>query len=106
MWLLMLLALAVGCLVRLWLVLPARVRAPHSAPAIKARTASAKTLVVLGSGGHTAEMLTLIEKLDAKRYSPLLFVVAKSDSTSRKRVEATHATKVGASWVAIIKSLI
>jgi hypothetical protein len=45
-------------------------------------------------GGHTAEMTALIAGLDAKQYSPLLFVVAQTDTTTRKRVEALK-TKVG-----------
>lgn len=47
----------------------------------------AKTLVVLGSGGHTTEMLTLIESIKcsttyAHKYEPLIYVVASSDVTS------------------------
>ena len=52
------------------------------------RTKPIKTLVVLGSGGHTTEMLHLIQTLDPIRYTPLLYVVATTDSTSERRVEA------------------
>lgn len=47
-----------------------------------------KTLVVLGSGGHTTEMLHLLKNLDPKKYKPLLYVVAATDSTSLRRVDA------------------
>ena len=47
-----------------------------------------KTLVVLGSGGHTTEMLQLLQKMDPKLYSPLLYVVASTDDTSERRVKA------------------
>uniref|UniRef100_A0A7S1Y892 UDP-N-acetylglucosamine transferase subunit ALG14 n=1 Tax=Grammatophora oceanica TaxID=210454 RepID=A0A7S1Y892_9STRA len=47
-----------------------------------------KTLAVLGSGGHTTEMLQLLKTVDSKAYSPLIFVVAESDTTSERRVEA------------------
>jgi beta-1,4-N-acetylglucosaminyltransferase len=47
-----------------------------------------KTLVVLGSGGHTTEMLTLIRNLDAQRYAPMVLVVAQTDTTSIRRVQA------------------
>lgn len=47
-----------------------------------------KTLVVLGSGGHTTEMLALIKDLDAAIYSPLIYIVATSDDTSERRVAA------------------
>ena len=47
-----------------------------------------KTLVVLGSGGHTTEMLELMKKLDPVRYKPMVLVVASTDATSLKRVQA------------------
>jgi len=46
-----------------------------------------KTLVVLGSGGHTAEMLALMKNLDCKRYTPLHLVLADTDKTSRPKIE-------------------
>eukprot|EP00208_Stichococcus_sp_RCC1054_P002708 CAMPEP_0206134952 /NCGR_PEP_ID=MMETSP1473-20131121/331_1 /ASSEMBLY_ACC=CAM_ASM_001109 /TAXON_ID=1461547 /ORGANISM="Stichococcus sp, Strain RCC1054" /LENGTH=212 /DNA_ID=CAMNT_0053526609 /DNA_START=392 /DNA_END=1030 /DNA_ORIENTATION=+ len=39
----------------------------------------ATTMVVLGSGGHTAEMLTLLRGLDPTKYASLTFVVAATD---------------------------
>lgn len=38
-----------------------------------------KTMVVLGSGGHTAEMLTFLRSMRRQRYSPMVFVVAATD---------------------------
>lgn len=52
------------------------------------RTTPLKTLVVLGSGGHTTEMLNLIKNLDPHRYKPLIYIVATTDSTSLRRVSA------------------
>ena len=46
-----------------------------------------KTLVVLGSGGHTAEMLRLIADFDFERYGPLTLVTASTDTTSRAKAE-------------------
>ena len=46
-----------------------------------------KTLVVLGSGGHTAEMLRLIADFDFGRYGPLTLVTASTDTTSRPKAE-------------------
>ena len=45
------------------------------------------TLVVLGSGGHTAEMLRLITAFDFDRYGPLTLVTAATDTTSRAKAE-------------------
>uniref|UniRef100_A0A0N5AD54 UDP-N-acetylglucosamine transferase subunit ALG14 n=1 Tax=Syphacia muris TaxID=451379 RepID=A0A0N5AD54_9BILA len=40
---------------------------------------------VLGSGGHTTEMLSLLEELSPK-YTPRLYIVSKSDILSLKKV--------------------
>lgn len=45
------------------------------------------TLVVLGSGGHTAEMLRLITDFDFGRYTPLTLITAATDTTSRAKAE-------------------
>ena len=51
------------------------------------RSQRIKTLVVLGSGGHTAEMLRLITAFDFGRYGPLTLVTAATDTTSRAKAE-------------------
>lgn len=47
-----------------------------------------KTVIVLGSGGHTTEMLHLVKNLNPNRYGPFILIVAESDTTSLQRVEA------------------
>lgn len=49
-----------------------------------------RTLVVLGSGGHTSEMIQLIRHLSSERYHPLLFVKAATDTTSTGRLQAAN----------------
>jgi len=51
-----------------------------------------RTLVVLGSGGHTAEMMQLTKKLCVDRYAPVSFVVAATDNTSVPKVEALRVS--------------
>ena len=46
-----------------------------------------KTLVVLGSGGHTTEMIHLLEGLDPRIYDPIIYAAACSDKTSIPRLE-------------------
>jgi len=46
------------------------------------------TVIVLGSGGHTTEMLQLMKGLNPEQYTPLIFLVAQTDTTSLRRVEA------------------
>eukprot|EP01090_Pellita_catalonica_P021175 TRINITY_DN7855_c0_g1_i1.p1 TRINITY_DN7855_c0_g1~~TRINITY_DN7855_c0_g1_i1.p1 ORF type:complete len:212 (-),score=5.49 TRINITY_DN7855_c0_g1_i1:125-760(-) len=49
----------------------------------------AETLIVLGSGGHTAEMLTILKAMDCtKIYTPRHYVFADTDSHSQRKMEA------------------
>ena len=54
-----------------------------------------RTLVVLGSGGHTAEMFALLRALPPSRYAPRSYVLADTDSTSAAKVDA-HEAAIGA----------
>lgn len=54
------------------------------------RTNAISTVVVLGSGGHTTEMLELLKSLDPQQYAPLTFIVAQTDTTSLRRVDAMN----------------
>ena len=51
-----------------------------------------RTLVVLGSGGHTAEMFALLRALPPSRYAPRVYVLADTDTTSAVKVDAHEAT--------------
>jgi beta-1,4-N-acetylglucosaminyltransferase len=42
-------------------------------------------LIVLGSGGHTAEMLSLLRKLDPQRYTKRTYVFSSGDTLSASR---------------------
>jgi len=45
-----------------------------------------KTLVVLGSGGHTTEMITLLKSLDLGRFQPRCYFIADTDKMSEQRM--------------------
>jgi len=47
-----------------------------------------RTLIVLGSGGHTTEMLDLVKNLNPDCYRPIILVIANTDTTSLQRVKA------------------
>ena len=49
------------------------------------------TLVVLGSGGHTREMMAMISALDAEKYSPMWFVAADTDPLSMEKAKQFDA---------------
>ena len=54
-------------------------QAPH------ARSSPCRTMVVLGSGGHTAEMLRLLAGLRTDNYQPRVYVAAVGDQMSVKK---------------------
>ncbi|XP_065161974.1 UDP-N-acetylglucosamine transferase subunit ALG14 homolog [Atheta coriaria] len=59
------------------------------------RMKPAKTLICIGSGGHTTEMLTLMESLDFSNYTSRHYIMASSDSTSISKVNTfeSHINK-------------
>lgn len=62
------------------------------------------TLIVLGSGGHTAEMLRLVGSLDPDRYQPRLYVWAATDAHSQDKMQKFEASfgGVGQTRTAVI----
>ncbi|XP_045112639.1 UDP-N-acetylglucosamine transferase subunit ALG14 homolog [Portunus trituberculatus] len=84
-------------------------------PLVLPQHKTVKTLVVLGSGGHTVEMLKMVAALDPVKYSPRMYVVADTDEISHKKllevekdfkdeghymVEVVPRTReVGQSWI-------
>ena len=46
-----------------------------------------KTMIILGSGGHTTEMIRLLQELDPCTYTPIIYVLAESDTTSIERLQ-------------------
>lgn len=47
----------------------------------------AKTMIILGSGGHTTEMLKIVNRLSPVLYTPRVYVIADSDTTSQPRID-------------------
>ena len=92
----------------LWWVLPARLTGAARLKRAAPLGQTARTLVVLGSGGHTSEMLALLRHLDTTaRYKPLTFVLAETDRTSMPQARArddTATLAAAAEWVRITRS--
>jgi len=83
-----LLLVILAFLARAYMVL-ASIKKQRDSPERSTRTPlPIKTLVVLGSGGHTTEMLQMIQQLNPKVYDPLIYVIASTDDTSERRVQA------------------
>ncbi|XP_010538518.1 PREDICTED: UDP-N-acetylglucosamine transferase subunit ALG14 homolog isoform X2 [Tarenaya hassleriana] len=49
---------------------------------------SFSTLIVLGSGGHTAEMLSLLSVLQKDRFKPRFYITAATDNMSLQKARA------------------
>ena len=71
-----------------WMVLARKPPSPDngsSAPDVKKVT----TMIVLGSGGHTTEILRLASALNKDVYQPRTFVIAETDSSSEEKLRQT-----------------
>lgn len=75
------------------LFLTHKITTGHSKYASVKRQTSCKTLICIGSGGHTTEMLKLIETLDFVKYSPRYYVMASKDVTSAQKVKDLEQKK-------------
>lgn len=77
-------------------------------PRAKSRNHTTKTMIVLGSGGHTTEMMNLVSALDKHRYTPRHYVVADSDKLSVEKVkqfeEPTTSKSNSFHWTPIFRS--
>ena len=81
--------LAISFVRLLWILPSFRVQ-PQSS-----RKSSAKVVIVLGSGGHTAEMLRLIEPLNFDKYTQRVYVVSSGDTLSEGKARAFEIRKQG-----------
>ncbi|KAI3508734.1 hypothetical protein L1887_23747 [Cichorium endivia] len=54
------------------------------------------TLVVLGSGGHTAEMINLLSVLQPDRFSPRFYIAAATDNMSLQKARVFENSLQGA----------
>jgi beta-1,4-N-acetylglucosaminyltransferase len=59
------------------------------------RKSSAKVIIVLGSGGHTAEIIRLIEPLNFHKYTRRVYVVSSGDTLSEGKARAFEIRKHG-----------
>ena len=88
-------ASATAALVTIWLLRVAWLQLRRRTALQPAGCPPVQTMIVMGSGGHTAEMLTLLQGLDAASYAPREYVIATTDSTSAQRVEAFEKSWAG-----------
>ncbi|CAN1299216.1 UDP-N-acetylglucosamine transferase subunit ALG14 homolog [Linum perenne] len=52
------------------------------------------TLIVLGSGGHTAEMIDLVSGMRKDRYTPRFYIAATTDNMSLQKAQVLEASLI------------
>jgi beta-1,4-N-acetylglucosaminyltransferase len=57
------------------------------------RKSPAKTMIILGSGGHTTEMLEIVQCLNVENYEPRIYVLSEQDSNSCLKAIDVEARK-------------
>lgn len=50
------------------------------------KTTSLRTILCVGSGGHTSELLRLLKSLDPEKYQPRLYIAADNDLSSEVKI--------------------
>lgn len=78
-----LILIIIGAFARLLYILPIFRKKSVS----KAKNKKVETMVVLGSGGHTTEMLAMMRCLSDKIYTPVHYIISKTDTTSVKHLD-------------------
>ncbi|DBA03796.1 TPA: hypothetical protein N0F65_005686, partial [Lagenidium giganteum] len=98
---------------RVWsVIIPDRIKsrsygsknAAGTAPLSSSEQRQVRTMVVLGSGGHTTEMLKLIKGLNRKIYTPITFVIAATDKTSQEKTTIDWKPAASDSFLLIPRS--
>lgn len=62
---------------------------------IKQPKPTTRTIIVIGSGGHTTEMLRLVNTMNKSKFTPRLYILADSDMTSQVHIENAES---GTDW--------
>ncbi|RDL37786.1 UDP-N-acetylglucosamine transferase subunit ALG14 [Venustampulla echinocandica] len=81
---------------------------PHRNPHVKyPKTTPSHMVIVLGSGGHTAEMMSLMRDVDPRRYKHRTYIVSSGDGFSSSKafeIEKRIQTKYTATGIRITTS--
>lgn len=75
----------------------------HTKSPKKPRGHTLNTVIVLGSGGHTTEMLKLLKNFNFSRYTPTTFVLSHSDTTSIEKVISFKLQNIDLNYVRWIR---
>ncbi|KAM0904972.1 hypothetical protein ACQ4PT_017666 [Festuca glaucescens] len=87
---------AIPVLLSLLVVRVAYVLCRSGLPPLKPHAAGLRCLIVLGSGGHTAEMMNILTELQKDRFTPRYYVAALTDNMSLQKAQV-----LGLGWSSI-----
>ena len=78
-------------LTSVWFLLSRKLRSlrPRDSPGVT------RLCCVLGSGGHTTEMMKLVTSLPPETYSPRTYIMAETDRFSEAKVEELEKERLG-----------
>ncbi|KAL2524320.1 UDP-N-acetylglucosamine transferase subunit ALG14 [Abeliophyllum distichum] len=74
----------------------------RSKPLYTRSTEPLSTLIVLGSGGHTAEMLNLLAVLQKERFKPRYYVAAATDNMSLQKARVLEDSLVDKAGIEMV----
>lgn len=60
---------------------------------------SLRTILCIGSGGHTTELLRIVKNLDLKKYEPRLYIVADNDFSSEVKIHEAEKSEIDNTYV-------
>ncbi|XP_013199792.1 UDP-N-acetylglucosamine transferase subunit ALG14 homolog [Amyelois transitella] len=63
-----------------------------------------RTILCLGSGGHTTELLRLVKSLNCKKYNPRLYIIANNDKSSEVKMHSSEISQKDYSFTKIPRS--
>ncbi|XP_013169455.1 PREDICTED: UDP-N-acetylglucosamine transferase subunit ALG14 homolog [Papilio xuthus] len=94
----MLLLIIIACFIRVICVFCNVVRMECN---LAVQKSSLNTIICIGSGGHTTEMLRLIPIMNKNKFKPRLYILSDSDVCSEIKIHATErsATNYGLSRI-------
>lgn len=76
----------------------------RSLAATISRKKPAKTMIILGSGGHTAEMLRIVKYMNCNNYMPRIYVCASTDNISIEKVKSQEGIRNDYKIIKVIRS--
>lgn len=53
-----------------------------------------RTILCIGSGGHTTELLRIVKNLDSNKYEPRLYIVADNDFSSEVKIRNAEKSEI------------